>query len=94
MMAEAIEILSAQGATIVDPADIPSVIDPDPTNSLLTGGGSSVLSYGMKRDFNAWLATLGESAPDRPSRNAVGERFRCRRSWTSARSPKLDSARR
>jgi amidase len=24
---------------------------------------SSVLSYGMKRDFNAWLASLGESAP-------------------------------
>ena len=63
MMAGAIEILSAQGATIVDPADIPSVIDPDPSKSLLTGGGSSVLSYGMKRDFNAWLATLGESAP-------------------------------
>jgi amidase len=63
LMAEAIEILSAQGATIVDPADIPSVIDPDPANSLLTGGGSSVLNYGMKRDFNAWLATLGDSAP-------------------------------
>ncbi len=63
VMAEAIEILEAQGATIVDPADIPSVIDPDPANSLLTSGGSSVLSYGMKRDFNTWLATLGESAP-------------------------------
>ncbi len=63
VMAEAIEILEAQGATIVDPADIPSVIDPDPENSLLTSGGSSVLSYGMKRDFNTWLATLGESAP-------------------------------
>ena len=63
MMDEAIEILMARGATIVDPADIPSVIDPDPANSLLTSGGSSVLNYGMKRDFNAWLATLGESAP-------------------------------
>jgi amidase len=62
-MAEAIEILQGLGATIVDPADIPSVIDPDPENSLLTGGGSSVLSYGMKRDFNAWLASLGESSP-------------------------------
>ena len=86
LMAEAIEILEAQGATIVDPANIPSIIDPDPANNLLVNGGSSVLNYGMKRDFNAWLATLGESAPDRPSRNAVGERFRCRRSWTSARS--------
>jgi amidase len=63
LMTEAIAILTAQGATIVDPADIPSVIDPDPANNLLANGGSSVLSYGMKRDFNAWLATLGESAP-------------------------------
>ena len=65
LMDEAIEILAAQGATIVDPADIPSVIDPDPETSLLTNGGSSVLNYGMKRDFNAWLATLGETAPVR-----------------------------
>ena len=63
VMAEAIAVLREQGATIVDPADIPSVVDPDAANNLLTGGGSSVLSYGMKRDFNAWLATLGESAP-------------------------------
>lgn len=63
VMAEAIEILAEQGATIVDPANIPSVVDPDPENNLLAAGRSSVLSYGMKRDFNAWLATLGESAP-------------------------------
>jgi amidase len=63
LMAEVIEILEAQGATIVDPADIPSVVDPDAENNLLVNGRSSVLSYGMKRDFNAWLATLGESAP-------------------------------
>ncbi|MEJ2541978.1 MAG: amidase family protein [Gemmatimonadota bacterium] len=62
-MAEAIEVLRAQGATIVDPADIPSVIDPDPETSLLTNGRSSVLDYGMKRDFNAWLETLGDAAP-------------------------------
>lgn len=63
VMDEVMEILRAQGATVVDPADIPSVVDPDPETSLLTNGGSSVLSYGMKRDFNAWLASLGESAP-------------------------------
>jgi len=63
LMVEAVQILEAQGAVIVDPADIPSVIDPDPDNNLLVNGGSSVLYYGMKRDFNAWLATLGESAP-------------------------------
>ena len=30
---------------------------------LANGNESSVLSYGMKRDFNAWLGTLGESVP-------------------------------
>ena len=63
LMTEAIEILEGLGATIVDPADIPSVVDPNPETNLLVNGGSSVLSYGMKRDFNAWLASLGESAP-------------------------------
>ena len=60
---EAIEVLRQQGATIVDPADIPSVVDPDPANNVLAAPRSSVLRYGMKRDFNAWLASLGESAP-------------------------------
>ena len=63
LMAEAIEVLVSQGATVVDPADIPSVLDPDPENNLLTAGGSSVLRYGMKRDFNLWLASLGPTAP-------------------------------
>jgi amidase len=62
-MEEAIAVLRAQGAVIVDPANIPSVVDPDSANNLLVAPGSSVLRYGMKRDFNAWLATLGESAP-------------------------------
>jgi amidase len=72
-MAEAIAILRQQGATVVD-ADIPSVIDKDPKNNfLLWGNGcgkgptdpncSSVLWFGMKRDFNAWLASLGPAAP-------------------------------
>src|SRR5258708_1373761 len=30
VMADAIEVLRREGAVIVDPADIPSVIDPDP----------------------------------------------------------------
>jgi len=63
-MLEAVEALSEQGATIVDPADIPSVVDADPaTNLLASGETSSVLPYGMKRDFNAWLATLGDTVP-------------------------------
>ena len=76
-MAEAIEVLRREGAVIVDPADIPSVVDPDPANNFLVwnicAGASGakatdancsvVFKYGMKRDFNAWLRTLGPSAP-------------------------------
>jgi len=77
VMAEAIAILKQRGAVIVDPADIPSVISTDPQNNLLkwnTCSGlenrkgmdescSIVLKYGMKRDFNKWLASLGTAAP-------------------------------
>jgi amidase len=63
-MDEVIGVLRAQGAIVVDSADIPSVIDPDSaTNLFRAGGASTVLSYGMKRDFNAWLSTLGPGAP-------------------------------
>jgi len=74
-MAEAIAVLKAQGAVIVDPADIPSVVDKDAKNNLLLWGvctdmdelkerGCSIdLAYGMERDFNAWLKSLGKSAP-------------------------------
>ena len=65
VMAEAIEILEAQGAVIVDPADIPSVVDQDPEDNLLVNGSSTVLWYGMKRDFNTWLSTLDDRAPVR-----------------------------
>ena len=77
VMAESISILKQLGAVIVDPADIPSVISKDPQNNLLewnTCSGlenakgkdescSIVLKYGMKRDFNKWLASLGTAAP-------------------------------
>jgi amidase len=76
-MTEAIDILKKQGAIIVDPSDIPSVIDSDPQKNInrwntcsgsMQGKGrdadcSVVLKYGMKRDFNRWLSTLGASAP-------------------------------
>ncbi len=72
-MADAIAVLEKEGATVVD-ADIPSVVDRDPKNNFLRWGAgcengprdpncSSVLWYGMKRDFNAWLASLGPAAP-------------------------------
>ena len=77
VMAEAIEILKRQGAVLVDPANIPSIVDPDPAHNTLLwnvcGGGdkpkgkdsdcSVDFKYGMKRDFNLWLASLGPSAP-------------------------------
>jgi amidase len=77
LMAEVIEVLKQQGAVIVDPADIPSVTATDAKDSFLlwsTCGGldnakgrdadcSIVFKYGMKRDFNAWLASLGPAAP-------------------------------
>jgi amidase len=74
-MADAIEVLKAQGAAVVDPADIPSVVDKDAKTNLLGWGVctdmdevkkkecSVVLAYGMERDFNKWLASLGDKAP-------------------------------
>jgi len=76
-MDDAIAVLRQQGAVIVDPADIPSVTDKDPKNNLLlwnTCSGANEgrgkdqdcsidFKYGMKRDFNAWLASLGPAAP-------------------------------
>jgi amidase len=77
VMADAIAILKQQGAVVVDPAEVPSFIDKDPTNNFLlwdfcsgadqAKGKDATCSvnfkYGMKRDFNAWLASLGSSSP-------------------------------
>jgi amidase len=77
VMNAAIDVLRQQGAVVVDPADIPSVLDTDPENNFVTWNICSgaedargkdedcsiVFKYGMKRDFNAWLASLGASAP-------------------------------
>jgi len=86
VMSEAIAILKQQGATIVDPADIPSIVTKDADRNFLLwntcsgateskgqdAGCSVVLKYGMKRDFNKWLASLGPSAPV-PSLTALRE---------------------
>jgi amidase len=77
VMTEAIAAIRAAGATVVDPADLPSVIATPPADNLPEwricvgradaqrgdAGCSIVLKYGMKRDFNAWLASLGSDAP-------------------------------
>jgi len=75
-MNAALGALKQAGATIVDPADLPSARAPagenledwPVCNGLADAKGrdadcSTVFKYGMKRDFNAWLASLGEAAP-------------------------------
>ncbi len=62
VMDDAIAALKAQGAVVVD-VDIPSIVAPDPKDNLLLAPQSSVLNYGMKRDFNTWLTSLGPAAP-------------------------------
>ncbi|HEX8409587.1 MAG TPA: amidase family protein [Thermoanaerobaculia bacterium] len=74
-MDEAIAVLKAEGAVVVDPADIPSVVDPDRSRNYLLWGictdmngvkakeCSIDFAYGMERDFNKWLASLGDRAP-------------------------------
>ena len=77
VMADAVAELKLQGALLIDPANIPSIVDPDQDNNFLFWGlcsgatdargkdqNCSVdLKYGMKRDFNKWLASLGPTAP-------------------------------
>ncbi|MHB0964704.1 MAG: amidase, partial [Gemmatimonadaceae bacterium] len=77
MMKDVIEILRKEGAVIVDSANIPSIVTTDSSKNFLLWGTcgsigqrkghnancSSVLAYGMKRDFNAWLASLGKATP-------------------------------
>ncbi|MBI3791964.1 MAG: amidase [Gemmatimonadetes bacterium] len=77
MMKEVIEILKKEGAVIVDSANLPSVVTTDTSRNFFSwgtcggveqrkghnAGCSTVLVYGMKRDFNAWLGTLGPATP-------------------------------
>src|SRR5262249_24111589 len=62
VMDDAIAALKAQGAILVD-VEIPSIVAKEATDNLLLSGQSSEPNYGMKRDFNAWLASLGPVAP-------------------------------
>ncbi len=77
VMRDAIAELARQGATIVDPANIPSILDWDPARNFLDwpvcsgpdnakgkdANCSTTYKYGMKRDFSRWLALLGDAAP-------------------------------
>jgi amidase len=76
-MKEAIAVLAAQGAVIVDPADVPSFVEKNPEKNFIAwdfcagadqakGKDASCsvnFKYGMKRDFNLWLKSLGPTAP-------------------------------
>jgi amidase len=76
-MAEAIAVLKQQGAEVIDPVEIPSFVDKDPGKNYLVwpycSGAEQAkgkdencsvnFKYGMKRDFNIWLKSLGPSAP-------------------------------
>jgi amidase len=76
-MADAIAVLKQKGAVIVDPADVPSFVANDPQKNFplwdycsgaehakgQDAGCSVAFKYGMKRDFNLWLKSLGPSAP-------------------------------
>ena len=77
VMADAIAVLKQQGAIVVDPADVPTFADKNPDNNFalwdFCSGGDQAkgmdancsvnFKYGMKRDFNLWLKSLGPSAP-------------------------------
>jgi amidase len=76
-MQDAIGELTRLGATIVDPANIPSIVDWDPAMNVLDwpvcsgpdhakgmdANCSTTYKYGMKRDFSTWLLRLGHAAP-------------------------------
>ncbi len=74
-MTDAIAALKAAGAEVVEPADIPSLTSTDPQGNFALRAVcqtsfdgvdqfcSTIFNYGMKRDFNLWLATLGDKAP-------------------------------
>ena len=67
LLGEAIALLRQQGATVVDPVEMSA----GPPGVCRDEGGrrgkdvncSIVFKYGMKRDFNAWLASLGPFSP-------------------------------
>ncbi len=77
VMRDAIAGLTRQGAVVVDPADIPSIVDWDPARNVLDwpvcsgpdnakgndANCTTTYKYGMKRDFGKWLALLGDAAP-------------------------------
>ena len=56
LVAEAIDVIKHAGATVVDPANLPSI-------AKIGDAELEVLLYELKADLNAYLASLGPSAP-------------------------------
>jgi len=56
LMEQALDVMKRQGATLVDPADLPS-------HGKFDESEGTVLSYEYKADLNAYLAQLGPGAP-------------------------------
>ncbi|MGE3277774.1 MAG: amidase family protein [Vicinamibacterales bacterium] len=85
-MTAAIEVLKAQGAEVVDPADVPSYAAANPDENFAAwnfcagddgakgkdANCSVNFKYGMKRDFARWVESLGDDAPF-PSLTALRE---------------------
>ena len=77
VMADAIAVLRQQGAVIVDPANVPSLATTAAEDNFAAwdfcsgaehakgkdDGCSISFKFGMKRDFDVWLRSLGPSAP-------------------------------
>lgn len=77
VMNDAIAELKRLGAVVIDPANIPSIVDWDPAQNFLDwpvcsgpdqakgkdANCATTYKYGMKRDFSKWLALLGDAAP-------------------------------
>ena len=77
VMDEAVTVLEQQGAIVVDPADVPSLVARNPADNFAAwnfcAGAEHAkgkdtecsinFKYGMKRDFNVWLRSLGPTAP-------------------------------
>jgi len=64
LMRESLEIMKKQGATIVDPADIPTLGKFDDSEM-------TVFLYELKADLNAYLARLGPNAPVKSLRDII-----------------------
>jgi amidase len=64
LMNESLDVMKRQGATLIDPADIPTLGKFDESELL-------VFMYELKADLNAYLARLGGNAPVRTLKDII-----------------------